>query len=290
MMDREGAFDAFKRGMEHLRGLMERYPVVLGATTVVTERNALRLPRIAEMLLDEGIRSLRFKHCFEGGDGADLALVGRYTEQMPAVREAVRLARRRGAGVQVTHFPLCMLDDELLFASDLMDESVLSIDRDGSVLMEGRVSNYRRAGATACDGCAFGDVCTRLDHRYVAAHGESELRPVVGEPALRRMLDRAQHAYPGDPCRGTARRFLAARRAPLAAAASSNQEESVTMSERRLPAPNSIGFISPTFRALEVNWQHDYEMVKLGVPTLMGAPAPPGLPGHSPVGLRRADL
>jgi MoaA/NifB/PqqE/SkfB family radical SAM enzyme len=267
MMDREGAFDAFKKGMEHLRALGERYPVVLGATTVVTARNALRLPKIAEMLLDEGIRSLRFKHCFEGGEGADLALVGPYTEQMPAVREAVRLARARGAGVQVTHFPLCMLDDELLFASDLMDESVLSIDRDGRVLMEGRVSNYRRAGATACDGCAFGQVCTRLDHRYVAAHGESELRPVHGEGALLRVLDRAQRRYPGEPCRGTAKKFLAARRASLAGEAASPQEEGI-MSQS--PPPNSIGFISPTFRALEVNWQHDYEMVKLGVPTLMG--------------------
>lgn len=268
MMDREGAFEAFKRGMEHLRALGERYPVVLGATTVVTARNALRLPKIAEMLLDEGIRSLRFKHCFEGGEGADLALVGRYTEQMPAVREAVRLARARGAGVQVTHFPLCMLDDELLFASDLMDESVLSIDRDGRVLMEGRVSNYRREGATACDGCAFAQVCTRLDHRYVAAHGESELRPVHGEGALLRVLDRAQRRYPGEPCRGTAKKFLAARRASLAGEAASPQEEGIMSS--RQPPPHSIGFISPTFRALEVNWQHDYEMVKLGVPTLMG--------------------
>ncbi len=32
----------------------------------------------------------------------------------------------------------------------------------------------------------------------------------------------------------------------------------------------SAGFISPTFRVLEMNWEHDYEMVKLGVPTLMG--------------------
>jgi len=268
MMDREGAFEAFKKGMGHLRALGERYPVVLGATTVVTARNALRLPKIAEMLLDEGIRSLRFKHCFEGGDGADLALVGRYTEQMPAVREAVRLARARGAGVQVTHFPLCMLDEELLFASDLMDESVLSIDRDGTVLMEGRVSNYRRAGATACDGCAFAQVCTRLDHRYVAAHGESELRPVRGESELRRVIERAQRRYPGEPGRSAARRFLAARRGSLASGASSPQEEG-NMSPSR-PPPHSIGFISPTFRALEVNWQHDYEMVKLGVPTLMG--------------------
>jgi MoaA/NifB/PqqE/SkfB family radical SAM enzyme len=266
MMDRDGAFEAFQRGMANIRSLQDRYPVVLGATTVVTSRNALRLPRIAAMLLDEGIRSLRFKHCFEGGDGADLAMVGRYTEQMPAVREAVRLARRRGAGVQVTHFPLCMLDEELLFASDLMEESVLSIDRDGSVLMEGRVSNYRREGARSCEGCAFADACTRLDHRYVAVHGESELRPVAGRGALERVLDRALDAYPGEPCRGTARRFLAAHRARSL----TTKDEARTMSDRPTPAPNSIGFISPTFRVLEVNWQHDYEMVKLGVPTLMG--------------------
>lgn len=268
MMDRPGAFEAFTRGMEHLRALQGKYPVVLGATTVVTARNALRLPQIATRLLDEGIRSLRFKHCFEGGEGADLALVGRYAEQMPAVREAVRLARSRGAGVQVTHFPLCMLDDELLFASDLMDESVLSIDRDGSVLMEGRVSNHRRASATACDGCVFGHVCTRLDHRYADIHGESELRPVRTEADLTRALERALARYPGDPGKSTARRFLATRR--TTDESHSPMSETRTMSERLPPAPQSIGFISPTFRVLEVNWQHDYEMVKLGVPTLMG--------------------
>ncbi len=31
-----------------------------------------------------------------------------------------------------------------------------------------------------------------------------------------------------------------------------------------------VGFISPSFRVLEINWNQDYEMVKLGVPTLMG--------------------
>lgn len=32
----------------------------------------------------------------------------------------------------------------------------------------------------------------------------------------------------------------------------------------------NAGFLSPSFRMLEVNWQHDFEMVKLGVPTFMG--------------------
>ncbi|MDP3220670.1 MAG: B12-binding domain-containing radical SAM protein [Deltaproteobacteria bacterium] len=31
-----------------------------------------------------------------------------------------------------------------------------------------------------------------------------------------------------------------------------------------------LGFISPSFRVLEMNWDTDYEMIKLGVPTFMG--------------------
>src|SRR5215510_12365353 len=31
----------------------------------------------------------------------------------------------------------------------------------------------------------------------------------------------------------------------------------------------NAGFISPSFRMLEMNWEHDFEMVKLGVPTFM---------------------
>src|SRR5262245_30950512 len=32
----------------------------------------------------------------------------------------------------------------------------------------------------------------------------------------------------------------------------------------------NVGFISPSFRPLEQNWQHDFEMAKLGVPTVIG--------------------
>jgi MoaA/NifB/PqqE/SkfB family radical SAM enzyme/radical SAM superfamily enzyme YgiQ (UPF0313 family) len=261
MMARPGAFEAFRRGMSHLRELSAKYRPVLGATTVVTARNASRLPAIAAMLVDEGIPTLRFKHCFEGAEGADVALVARYSDLMVHVREAVRVARSRGAMVTLTHFPLCLLGDEAVFATDLVEENILSINRDGAVLIDGRASDHRRGAASVCEGCALASVCTKLDQRYVALHGESELRPVAGGADLRDFLYQGLARHPGEPMAGQVRRFLAASQPAPDARPSLLVSGSDSM---------NIGFISPTFRVLEMNWEHDYEMVKLGVPTVMG--------------------
>lgn len=261
MMARPGAFEAFLRGMAHLRDLSGRYRPVLGATTVVTARNAPRLSAIAALLVEEGIQTLRLKHCFEGAEGSDAALVARYADLMGHVREAVRVVRARGAHVTVTHFPLCLLGEEAVFATDLTDEQVLSINRDGEVLFDGRASDHRRGAASVCGDCALASVCTKLDRRYVAVHGESELRPVTGRAALEGFLHRGLERHPGEPMQGHVRRLLGASPPAAVGRPSPLVSGSDTM---------NIGFISPTFRVLEMNWEHDYEMVKLGVPTLMG--------------------
>lgn len=263
MMARPGAFEAFRKGMAHLRELSSKYRPVLGATTVVTARNARRLPAIAAMLVAEGIPTLRFKHCFEGGDGADTSLVARYAELMAPVREAARAARAAGAMVSLTHFPLCLLGEEAVLSTDLAEENVLSIDRDGGVLLDGRASGHRRGAASVCERCELAPACTKLDRRYVAVHGEGELRPVEGRAALRDFLGRGLARHPGEPMATHVARTLGGAQPPPSP-------------EPRTPllapgsTPMSIGFISPTFRVLEMNWEHDYEMVKLGVPTVMG--------------------
>ena len=262
MMARPGAFAAFLKGMEHLRELGPKYGAVLGATTVVTAKNAPRLPSIASMLIHQGIRALRFKHCFEGGEGADADLVARYTALMAPVREAVKLVRSRGATVSVTHFPLCLLGEEAVFATDFNDENVLSIDRDGSVLLDGRASTRRREGTSRCETCQLAGACTQLDRRYIDAYGEDELRPLTTRRELEDFLAAGLGAHPSEPMRGNVRRYLQATSPSVETAPNPRQEEA--------PSAMNAGFISPTFRVLEVNWEHDYEMVKLGVPTILG--------------------
>ncbi len=261
MMARPGAYESFLKGMVHLRELAPRYGVVLGATTVVTAKNAARLPSIAETLIGEGIKTLRFKHCFEGAEGADPSLVARYADMMAPVREAVRRARSLGASVTVTHFPLCLLGDEAVFATDLTEEDVLSINRDGDVLLDGRASAHRRESTSVCERCQLAPVCTKLDQRYVAVHGEAELRPVETRGALESFLTRGLQRHPGEPMQTHVRRVLAS----LAPRPQTPHRDTAREAD-----PMNIGFISPSFRVLEINWEHEYEMVKLGVPAIMG--------------------
>lgn len=262
MMARPGAYASFLKGMEHLRELSSRYEVFLGATTVVTSKNAARLSSIAQALIEQGIKTLRFKHCFEGAEGADVSLVARYTEMVAPARAAVLHARSLGASVTVTHFPLCLLGDEVVFATDLTDEDVLSIDRDGAVLLDGRASSHRRESTSVCERCQLAPVCTKLDERYIAVHGESELRPIETRWALESFLSRGLQRHPGEPMQSNVRRVLAG----LAPRSKTSHRDPDAHKADLM----NIGFISPSFRVLEINWEHEYEMVKLGVPTIMG--------------------
>ncbi len=211
LVERPGAFDAIVKGAGHLAALAPKYTPVLGATTVVTASNAPHLAATADKLIDLGFRALRFKHCFEGAPGADAALVGLYADAVGPLRQAVARAHARGAGVQVTHFPLCLLGEEAVFATDLLEENVLSIDHKDAVLLDGRASLHRRADASPCERCLLAGPCTKLDTRYAAAHAGAELRPVEDPTALRTFLARGLDRYDAHhhPVREAVDRLLA---------------------------------------------------------------------------------
>jgi MoaA/NifB/PqqE/SkfB family radical SAM enzyme len=231
MVERPGAFAAIEKGCAHLRELGPAHGAVLGATTVVTATNAMHLPEIVDVLCDLGFQTLRFKHCFEGDRGADVSLVGRYSEMMPRVREAVARAYRRvGTAIQLTHFPLCLLDEEVVFATDLTDEDVLSFDRSGEVLIEGRASQHRRIDARPCERCVLSVTCAKLDHRYVAVQGDDELRPVETPEALTESFARGLSRYDVGDLR---RRSIGERLEMLGAAAPAVTIDAPSMDQAR---------------------------------------------------------
>jgi MoaA/NifB/PqqE/SkfB family radical SAM enzyme len=184
LVERPGAFEALSRGMRHLRELAPRYGTTLGATTVVTALNAKHLGAIAETLVAMGFQALRFKHCFEGAEGADKDLVGLYQDALEPLRAALAYAHTHRIGAQTTHFPLCLLGPEAVFAADLADERVLSIDHKHEVLVQGRASLHRREPSGPCGRCLLASQCTQLDARYLPRHGDGFLKPVDTPEAL----------------------------------------------------------------------------------------------------------
>jgi len=260
MMAKKGSFDAFLRGMANIRELAGDRAIELGSTTVVTTENAPHLTKVVDLLVDLGIKTLRFKHCYSAARTSELGLVPQYEQYMAFVRGAVRHARARGAMVAVTHFPLCLLGEEAAYATDFMEESVVSIDALGEVIADGRASMYRRSSTEACDRCALSSTCTRVDKEYEGELGQVALQPLRTRVDVAKFVSAALAAHPSKDLETWLTGFI---RRPHESRVEPARE--MTMEER-----TSIGFISPTFRVLEVNWEHDYEMVKLGVPTLMG--------------------
>lgn len=266
MMSRPGAFDAVVLAMQHLRELAPRYGTTLGSTTVVTSKNAAHVEAIAAFLIDLGFVSLRFKHAFEGAEGTDKQLVSPYASALEPLQRAVALAHARGVGVQVTHFPLCLLGDAAVFATDLLEERVLSITHRQDVASDGRASLHRRVAGEACSRCRLRGSCTGLDERYPSASAEAALRPVETLVDLHRFFERGLQRFEAHshPVRKAVERLLRDETRALGHASSSPVPTSPVERTMR------VGFISPSFRVLEINWMHDYEMVKLGVPTFMG--------------------
>jgi MoaA/NifB/PqqE/SkfB family radical SAM enzyme len=222
LVERPGAFEALSRGMAHLRELAPRYGTTLGATTVVTALNAKHLEEIARTLVEMGFQALRFKHCFEGAEGADKDLVGLYQDALGPLKAALAYAHTRGIGAQTTHFPLCLLGPEAVFAGDLADERVLSVDHKHEVLVQGRASLHRREPSGPCTRCLLASQCTQIDARYLPRHGDRWLQPVETPEALgafcRAGIDRYR-LVPGHPVWAVYEALLTTHHAPPLTAA-----------------------------------------------------------------------
>jgi MoaA/NifB/PqqE/SkfB family radical SAM enzyme len=101
------------------------------------------------------------------------ALVPRYTDALPALREALDVAN--AAGVEVTSLesmcgmPLCLLPEDLVVSRPTA--AIAAYEGDGEFL---RVE--------ACASCSVADRCFGVRRSYAAVHGTTEFRPIARAP------------------------------------------------------------------------------------------------------------
>lgn len=99
----------------------------------------------------------------------DRALIPRYTDVLPAVSEAMAVARAHGVtlmGFQsMCGVPLCLVPDDL---QSYFDMSLIPEGFDGGEFIR----------APACDGCALDGRCYGLRRGYAELYGSDELRTV----------------------------------------------------------------------------------------------------------------
>ncbi len=187
LVARPGAFAAIVEAVRHLEGLQREFKFHMNATVVVTTSNAPALPQLIDTLADMGLKDVRFKHCFEGGKGADASLVALYEAAVGPVRRAAERAHARGVELQLTHFPLCLLGPEMVWATDLAERRVLAFGTQGDVF-DGRAVDHRRAGSSGCSKRVLSACCSRLDERYPSLEVERWLAPLTTPEGARATL------------------------------------------------------------------------------------------------------
>ena len=155
-------------------------------TVPVIRRNYRCLPDIVRFLHEEGVSrvQLNFSRPVQVGPQWNHEVLVRLDECSPHIRRALRLARELGMVGETEAVPLCHLDPEDGFGSDMTEDfsrhQVVDVHRTEQGLAEHR--EHMRPRATPCDDCDVTDRCPRTWADYQSLYGTWELRPIRSAP------------------------------------------------------------------------------------------------------------
>ena len=167
----QGSFDKTVGGLMRLNDYDD---VVAITNTVVSRLNYAELPEVVTRL-DGALRltQMEFWGYLPMEDNDHLDLLPRHSEVMPFLHEAVRRVRARRMGVEVKHFPACLLGDE---RSALVNEQP-------KLAIDSRFwSEFAKNGFFQCvyrNACASRE-CLGLTTAYIKKYGDEQdkLRPI----------------------------------------------------------------------------------------------------------------
>ena len=174
------SFDQMLAGIRNIRAVGAR----LITNTCITSGNAQTLPRVAELLIAEGVRECRFWAFVEFGDIGQGDEHVDFTRAAGPLREAVALLRGAGADVRVRRLPACRRGPP----ADAVENH-----RSFTVIHRAFSDRLRESSEFSCAHAAS---CARFPRGCVGLH----------ERYIERFGDQADHLVPfGSPPPGAAR-------------------------------------------------------------------------------------
>ncbi|MEZ4314112.1 MAG: radical SAM protein [Polyangiaceae bacterium] len=179
--------DTFEQAIGALRLLAGRVPD-LTANCVVTTANMPHLRGVVERLVPLGELAIKFSMTQPkgGGEHAFDVIVPDVEECAAAVREAIvhgMALRGEAAAPRFAHdgIPFCLLPGLEDIYDDLKTHrfaTMIESDEDDFV----PVDDVAKTHPPVCEGCALRGACPGLFRGYLAARGDSALRPVKDRP------------------------------------------------------------------------------------------------------------
>ncbi len=174
LVRKEGAWPLMAASLE----VLAARPVTLVADVIMKEDTYRRLPAAIEWLHGRGVRAadLWFVSLTDG-NAANVESMPRMTDVLPALREALGVARRLGVTVRSLHVPRCVLGADAGVAWDPGADRVMVVSPEATFeLKDSKLAG--RMHVAACERCRYRPICPGVRPDYVARYGEAELVPV----------------------------------------------------------------------------------------------------------------
>jgi MoaA/NifB/PqqE/SkfB family radical SAM enzyme len=175
MVRQKGAFPLMAAALGNLTAREVR----LRADLIVTRQTYPRLPDAVRWLAEKRVRALDLWYVsLTDGNAQNVGSLPRMSEAVPAMREALAIARAEGIEARSLHVPRCLLGPDAVHAYDPGSDRVKVVTPDASFELD-RSKLAGRVHVPACErGCAHRAICPGVRADYLARFGADEIAPV----------------------------------------------------------------------------------------------------------------
>lgn len=179
----EGSFDKMLKGIDNVKktGLKR-----LGTNTTIVKQNYRNLPKIAELILNLGIKNSEFifiDPTYGAGHDNFFELVPKISEVAPFVKECLEMGRRNKVSHwAVRYVPFCCFvgyeenisefEESKIFDTEHLAPDFVNTD------VESSRKNISRIKPEKCLNCIYYDKCEGIWKEYIKNYGDDELSPI----------------------------------------------------------------------------------------------------------------
>ncbi|MFW6014328.1 MAG: radical SAM protein [Candidatus Nanoarchaeia archaeon] len=187
----EGSFEQVVQGVKNL----QKYFPEVHTNTVITKQNYQDMPKIADFIINLGIKKADFLFMSPEGYGWKnfTRLAPKLTEIEPYVGPTIQKGiNSKRCLIKMRYLPLCYIGSYDAYLSELVDRVHLNKEHWGPGFEYEDATERRDKEAMVklekCKDCKYDNVCAGVWVGYAKVYGKAELKPIKGSKVTAREL------------------------------------------------------------------------------------------------------
>ena len=179
---------AFKKVLEGLENITERFTGRLEATTAITKWNYRYLTEIAKLINRFQIKEYQNMSVVPTGEGGQyfFEIAPTLIDLKPELRRAIKYCDNKKIKIRFSGIPMCILGNKYEYSYDLWEpfkidneetwDDEIELWKEPGDMRKGFKIDLGRIKTTKCKKCAKRNICGGIYEKYYRKYGDFELR------------------------------------------------------------------------------------------------------------------